>query len=397
MPSRTLTDGLTDTLSAALPDLLAVRHDIHQHPELGFDEHRTQELVMGWLRSRGFEPRKCAGTGVVADLHPGRTTRLVLRADLDALPIHETLDLPYRSVHDGVSHKCGHDGHTTILLGVAQLLAERRDAIDANIRLVFQPAEEGVDGGGARVMIEEGVLDGVPEIYGLHNWPGFPKGSLRVCGGVTMAAVDTIHLTIRGRGGHGSQPQTCRDPIVAGAQIVTAVQTVVSRGLSALESAVVSFGSFHAGKANNVIPSSAELSGSIRTLDPGVRQRVHARLREVIEGLAPGLGVQAELSILGEYPVLVNDPRCAAIVARVGERAGLEVSADQLPLLASEDFAYFAERIPACYFFLGAGVEGRETPSCHHPDFDFDDDLISQGIGVFLGLVEDRIHADELV
>lgn len=396
MPARTLTDGLTETVSAALPELIGVRHDIHRHPELGFDEHRTQDLVMAWLSARGFAPRKCAGTGVVADLHPGRPTCLALRADLDALPIHEDLDLPYRSVHDGVSHKCGHDGHTTILLGVAHLLAERREDIDVNVRLVFQPAEEGVDGGGAKVMIAEGVLDGVPEIYGLHNWPGFSKGALRVTGGATMAAVDTIDLVLRGRGGHGAQPQTCRDPIVAGAQIVSAVQTVISRGVSALESAVVSFGSFHAGEANNVIPSTAALSGSIRTLDAGVRDLVHARLREVVEGLAPALGVRAELSIEAEYPVLVNDSRCAAIVARVGEQAGLEVSSQDLPLLVSEDFAFFAEAVPAAYFFLGAGIEGEDTPTCHHPDFDFDDDLISQGIAVFLGLVEDRIASQSL-
>jgi len=396
MPARALTDSLSQTLTAAMPELVAVRHDIHRHPELGFDEHRTQGLVMNWLSARGFAPRTCAGTGVVADLNPGRPTRLALRADLDALPIQEDLDIPYRSVHSGVSHKCGHDGHTTILLGVAQVLAERREDIDVNVRLVFQPDEEGVDGGGAKVMIRDGVLDGVPEIYGLHNWPGFPKGTLRVSPGATMAAVDTIDLVLQGRGGHGAQPQTCRDPIVAGAQIVSAVQTVISRGVSALEQAVVSFGSFHAGEANNVIPSTAQLTGSIRTLDPAVRDRVHARVREVVEGLAPALGVRAELSIDAEYPVLVNDPRCAAIVARVGQQAGLEVSSADLPLLASEDFAYFAEEIPAAYFFLGAGVEGEDTPTCHHPDFDFDDDLIEQGIAVFLGLVEDRIAAEGL-
>ena len=378
-------------IDAALPGLLAVRHDIHQHPELGFAEYRTQELVMAWLSERGFAPRKCAGTGVVADLHPGRPTCLALRADLDALPMHEDLDVPYRSVHAGVSHKCGHDGHTTILLGVADFLASRRDTIGANVRLLFQPDEEGEAGGGAKVMIEEGALDGVPEVYGLHNWPGFAKGSLRVTAGPTMAAVDSIRLVLRGRGGHGSQPETCRDPIVAGAQIVSAVQTVVSRGLSGLECAVVSFGTFHAGEANNVIPSAAELTGSIRTLDPGVRDRVHARLREVIEGMAPGLGVRADLSIQPEYPVLVNDSGCAQVVHRVAERVGLEVSDQGLPILASEDFAYFAQVVPATYFLLGAGVAGEDTPSCHHPDFDFDDDLISKGIAMFVGLVEDRL------
>jgi amidohydrolase len=393
MPTSSDPGALKDLLASALPDLLAVRHDIHQHPELGFDEHRTQGVVMEWLKDRGYEPRQCAGTGVVADLNPGKATLLALRADLDALPIQEHLDVPYRSVHDGVSHKCGHDGHTTILLAVAHLLAGRRAELDCNVRLVFQPAEEGIDGGGAKVMIAEGVLDGVPEMYGLHNWPGFPKGSLRVVGGATMAAVDTIRLVLRGRGGHGSQPQTCRDPIVAGAQIVTAVQTVVSRGLSALESGVVSFGSFQAGGADNVIPSVAELTGSIRTLNPGVRERVHARLRGLVEGMGPALGVQVDLRINPEYPVLVNDSACAEVVARVASKLGFDVSDEQLPLLASEDFAFFANEIPSAYFFLGAGVEGQDTPGCHHPDFDFDDDLIAKGAAVFMGLLEDRLAA----
>jgi amidohydrolase len=208
-----------------------------------------------------------------------------------------------------------------------------------------------------------------------------------------MAAVDTIRLVLRGRGGHGSQPQTCRDPIVAGAQIVTAVQTVVSRGLSALESGVVSFGSFQAGGADNVIPSVAELTGSIRTLNPGVRERVHARLRGLVEGMGPALGVQVDLRINPEYPVLVNDSACAEVVARVASKLGFDVSDEQLPLLASEDFAFFANEIPSAYFFLGAGVEGQDTPGCHHPDFDFDDDLIAKGAAVFMGLLEDRLAA----
>ena len=212
-----------------------------------------------------------------------------------------------------------------------------------------------------------------------------------------MASVDTMRLILRGRGGHGSQPQVCRDPIVAGAQIVTAVQTVVSRGLSALESGVVSFGSFQAGGADNVIPSVAELTGSIRTLSPEVRQRVHTRLRDLVEGMGPALGVQVDLRINQEYPVLVNDTACAEAVARVASGLGFEVSAEELPLLASEDFAYFANAIPSAYFFLGAGIEGQETPGCHHPDFDFDDDLIAKGASVFMGLIEDRLVSRQSV
>ena len=382
-------------LALLLPELIRVRHDIHKHPELGFAEHRTQELVMAWLRERGYEPRAIAGTGVVADLHPSGDPIVALRCDLDALPIHETTELPYRSVHDGVSHKCGHDGHTTILLGVAALLAERRDSIPVDVRLLFQPAEEGVRGGGARVMVEEGAVTGVGQVYGLHNWPGFPKGVVRVKAGPVMAEVDNICLTIRGKGGHASQPQVCRDPIVAGAQIVTALQTVVSRGVGALESGVVSIGSFQAGHAYNVIPGSAQLLGTIRTLAAGTRERIHARIGEVVAGVAAAMGVAADLVIEPVYPVLSNDPDCAATVQRVARRLfpDAEVGEDELPLLASEDFSFFTRAVPGAYFFLGAGIPGADTPGCHHPDFDFDDDLIERGIAMFLGIVEDRLPA----
>ena len=384
---------LHDRLPAWLPDLVRVRHDIHRHPELGFAEHRTQDLVRRFLTEHGIESRVVAETGVVADLRADLPTRLALRADLDALPIDETTDLPYRSVHEGVSHKCGHDGHTTILLGVAKALAAAREELTANIRLLFQPAEEGVRGGGARVMVEAGVLDGVPEIYGLHNWPGFEKGALHVAAGPVMAQVDTFELEVRGRGGHGAQPQRCRDPIVGGAQIVTALQSVVARNVAALDAAVVTVGSFCAGEANNVIPPLARLTGTIRTLRPDVRADVHRRIREVAEGVGRGMGVAVDLRVDPEYPVLVNDSDRVDVVTRVARDLGLEVEASGLPLLASEDFAFFAETVPAAYFFLGAGRRGESTPGCHHPDFDFDDDLIATGIGVFLGIVADRLAA----
>ena len=378
---------------ALLPELREVRHDIHKHPELGFEERRTQEVVMTRLRELGYAPRVCAETGVLADLHEGDTPSVALRCDLDALPIHETTDLPYRSVHDGVAHKCGHDGHTTIMLGVAATLAAMQDQLPGNVRLLFQPAEEGARGGGARVMVEEGALDGVREVYGLHNWPGFPKGAVRVQPGPVMAQVDSFYLTLTGVGGHGSQPDRCRDPIVAGAQVVTAIQTVVSRGIGALDSGVVSVGSFRAGDADNVIPGEARMTGTIRSLGGATRDRIFARLREVVEGVAVGMGVQADLVIKAHYPVLVNDDACAATVLRVAERLFPEAEngAAGLPLLASEDFAFFTEKIAGAYFFLGAGVPDAATPGCHHPDFDFDDDLIERGIRMFLGILEDRL------
>lgn len=375
-----------------LPELRRIRHDLHQHPELGFEEHRTQDVVRRWLTEHGYQSKACAGTGLVADLKPGVAPRLALRADLDALPIHETLDVPYRSVHEGVAHKCGHDGHTAILMGVAAVLASARGSVPGNVRLLFQPAEEGVRGGGARVMLAEGALDGVPEIYGLHNWPGFPKGEVRVKAGPVLAQVDNFHLRLVGEGGHGGQPHRCRDPIVAAAQTVTALQTVVSRSVGPNQSVVLTVGCLRAGTTHNVIPRTAELLGTIRTFDLAVREQVHRRVRDIVAAVGQAMGVEAELEIQPEYPVLHNDAAAAATVQKVaGDLLGPEKVSDAgLPLAVSEDFAFLAEAVPGAYFFLGAGEADRNTPGCHHPDFDFDDDLLATGVRVFLGLCAER-------
>jgi amidohydrolase len=308
------------------------------------------------------------------------------------LPIHEELELPYRSVHPGRSHKCGHDGHTTILLGVAAILARHRAQIPINVRLLFQPAEEGVEGGGARVMLAEGALDGIDEVYALHNWPGYPKGEVRVIAGPTMAEVNKFEIDVIGVGGHGSQPQRCRDPIVAASQLILALQTVVSRGLGYEGGAVVSVGTFHAGDADNVIPERARLSGTIRTFDPEITRLVLDRVREIVSGTGATHGVDVELRIRGGYPVLVNAPRCVGVVEDVARAlvGSHRVSAEGLPMAGSEDFAYFARERPCAYFFLGSGRAGEQTPLCHHPAFDFDDDLIPLGVRMFLGIVRER-------
>jgi len=395
-------------IEALLPELREIRHDLHQHPELGFAEHRTQAKVRAWLEGLGYAPRECAGTGLVADLHPGREgvpspvdasglrrPCIGLRADLDCLPMSETTALPYRSVHEGRAHKCGHDGHTTILLGVAAVLARHRDRVPGNVRLLFQPAEEGVDGGGARVMVAEGALAGVDEVYGLHNWPQFPHGELRVRAGAVMAHTRELDVTVVGKGGHGSQPQVCRDPIVAASYLVTALQTAVSRGLGSDGGGVVSICRFAAGNAHNVIPERAELGGTIRSFDPAVDERLVERVQEVARGVAATFGVEVELSITDGYPVLVNHERCAAAVRAVGARVlgPDKVSDAGLPIAGGEDFAYMAQAVPGAYFFLGAGRPGQDTPGCHHPDFDFDDSLIPTGMRMFLGLVHDRLVA----
>lgn len=389
-------------VEALVPELREIRHDLHRHPELGFAEHRTQARVRAWLQALGYAPRDCAGTGLVADLHPGHPERaagagkgrvIALRADLDCLPMPETTPLPYRSVHDGRAHKCGHDGHTTILMGVAAVLARHRDRVPGNVRLLFQPAEEGVDGGGARVMVAEGALAGVDEVYGLHNWPAFPHGELRVKAGAVMAHTRELEITVIGKGGHGSQPQVCRDPIVAASHLVTALQTVVSRGLGSDGGGVVSVCRFTAGSASNVIPERAELCGTVRSFDPAVDERLVARIHEVAHGVAATFGVKVELSLSSGYPVLVNHERCAGAVRTVAERVlgASRVSAAGLPIAGGEDFAYLAKAVPGAYFFLGAGKPGEDTPGCHHPDFDFDDSLIPTGMRMFLGLVHDRV------
>ena len=381
-------------IEALLPQLRQIRRDIHKHPELGFEEVRTQALCRAWLEARGYAPRVCAETGLIADLDAdARGPVIALRADLDCLPMHEPTDIAHRSVYPGKAHKCGHDGHTAILLGVADLLARYREEVGGNVRLLFQPAEEGVRGGGAKVMVAEGALAGVAEVYGLHNWPGFPKGQVHVKAGAMLAQVHTLKLTIFGKGGHASQPQMCRDPIVAGAHLVSALQTVVARGLGYTGGAVLSITQFSSGTTHNVIPDTAQLQGTVRSFDPAVGERVLARLREVVEGTAASFGVKIDLEVEAGYPVTSNDPRCAAAVARVAvaQLGAARVSEQDLPCAGGEDFAYLAQAVPGAYFFVGARREGEDTPVCHHPDFDFDDDLIPTGIGMFLGLVRDRL------
>lgn len=384
-------------IASLTPTLTEIRRDIHKHPELGFEEERTQRLIRGWLTQLGYQPRDCARTGLVADLRPdlhGRTTTIALRTDIDCLPMSERTELPWRSVHDGRAHKCGHDGHTAIMLGTAAVLARYRDRVQGNVRLVFQPAEEGVDGGGAKVMLAEGALEGVEEAYALHNWPGFARGELRIVPGPIMAEVHTFEISIRGRGGHASQPQVCRDPIVAGAALVSALQTVVSRGFGAEGGAVLSICTFQAGEASNVIPEVARMTGTLRSFSPVTTERALARVREIAKGIGAGFGVEVDFALETGYPALVNDARCVEAVQRVaGGIAGLRCSGDSLPMAASEDFAYFAAEVPSAYFFLGAGRDGQDTPGCHHPDFDFEDELIPIGMQMFLGLVRDRLGA----
>jgi len=390
-----LENRLDEELVGLLPELRAVRHDIHQHPELGFEERRTQSLIVEWLERHGYRPSTCAETGVIADLRPDLRTHgpaIALRADIDGLPMQEGNDVPYRSVCEGRAHACGHDGHTAILLGAAAVLARHRDRAPGNIRFLFQPAEEGVRGGGAKVMVAEGALADVREVYALHTWPAYPHGEVRVAAGPMLAQTHSMTIEVVGVGGHGAQPHDCRDPIVAASHMVCALQTVVARGLGHEGGAVVTVGSFQAGTAQNIIPERARLCGTIRTFTPEVTQRVLDRIREIADGVARSFGVAVDVSLEPGYPVLVNDESCAAAVGRVAERVvgKKRISSAGLPIAGGEDFAYFARERPSAFFFLGA-KRNENTPGCHHPAFDFDDDLLPIGIAMFVGLARDRL------
>lgn len=389
-------EALHDEIAALQPELVAVRHDLHQHPELGFEEERTSAMLRLWLERFGYAPRPCAKTGLVADLRPdlvGRARTIGLRADIDCLPMPETTDLPWRSIHEGRAHKCGHDGHTAILLGVAAVLARHRDAMPGNVRLLFQPAEEGVDGGGAKVMVAEGALERVDEIYGLHNWPGYPYGEIRVKSGAMLAQTHWLGITVEGKGGHASQPQLCRDPIVAASHLVVALQTVIARGLGYEGGGVVSIARFSAGTTDNVLPARAELEGTVRTFAPEVTERVLARIREIADGTAAMFGVRVNVELEPGYPVVMNDPGCAEAVRAVAERVvgAARVSEAGVPMAGGEDFAYMAQATPGAYFFVGTGARDGNSPVCHHPDFDFEDRIIPTAMAMFLGLVRDRL------
>jgi len=379
---RPLADAI---IGPHLADLVAIRRDLHEHPELGFEEHRTAAVVVDQLKALGLEPRTgIAGTGVTADLvgaRPGPT--ILLRADMDGLPIQERTDAPYASREPGRMHACGHDGHVAILMVVARILAARRDAVAGTVRLLFQPAEE-LPPGGAPGMISEGVLDDVDAALGLHLWNPLPVGSVGVRAGSIMAAHDRLDVALHGRGGHGGMPQDARDPVVGLAHAITGLQTVVARGVDPLDTAVVTVGEVAAGSAFNVIPDCARLAGSIRSLGAEVRARVHERVTEVVAGVAASQGLRAELAITEFCPSLDNDPRLAAIAERAAaDVVGAANVVSGFRTTASEDFAFIARAVPSCFLFVGsARDDGAPVYPHHHPSFDIDERSLAVGVRV---------------
>ncbi len=373
-------------------EMAAWRHDLHAHPELGFEEHRTSDVVAAKLESFGIEVhRGLAGTGVIGVLKNGSSDRTIgLRADMDALPILERGEgyRAHRSTNDGVMHACGHDGHTTMLLGAAKYLAETQN-FDGTVHFIFQPAEEG-KGGGDR-MVKEGLFDQFPcdTVWGMHNIPGIAVGSFAVAPGPMMAARDNFEITIQGRGSHGAMPHHGVDPVLVGAHLVMALQSITSRNLDAQAALVISVTQFHAGHAFNVVPDEIVLRGTCRVFDPEVQNSLPERITTIMNGVCATFGATGTLNYISGYPATINDPDQAAVAADVAETlAGpARVDRNPQPVMGAEDFSYMLNQRPGAYIWAGNG----DTAGVHHPDYDFNDDLLPHGASYWAQLVEDRL------
>jgi len=370
-----------------------VRHQIHAHPELAFEEHATSDMVAARLKEWGYEVhRGLAGTGVVGTLKRGNgKMRLGIRADMDALPIQETTGLPYASQLPGKMHACGHDGHTAILLAAARSIAQDPQ-FDGTLNLIFQPAEEGL--GGGRVMVEQGLFKLFPcdAIFALHNMPGMPEGQFGFRAGAFMPSSDTVNITVRGKGGHGSAPHLSADPVVAAAHIVVALQTVVSRNVDPREMAVISVGAIHGGEAANVIPQNVTMRLTVRAFNPDIRAMLKQRITDLVQSQAQTMGVQADVDYDWRYPSLINDEASTAFAKQValdwlGEKG---VMPNLAPLTGSEDFSFMLQECPGCYLIVGNGEgEHHHTGGCmvHNPGYDFNDAILPIAASYWVKLV----------
>lgn len=381
-------------LEEQFPDLVAritqLRRDIHAHPELAFAETRTSALVADYLRGLGLEVHTgVAKTGVVAVLKAGEgDTAIGLRADMDALPLEELNLIPHRSRHEGRMHACGHDGHTAMLLGAADVLSKTRQ-FNGTVYFIFQPAEEH-EGGGER-MVEEGLFRRFPMnmVFGLHNWPGLSAGSFAVHQGPVMAGADRFEIVINGRGGHAAMPHQAVDVILAGSALVQALQSLVSRNTDPLDSTVLSVTRFEAGHADNVLPEQARLGGTVRTLRPDLQDAMEAGMRRICTGIEATYGVGIDLHYERGYPPTINADEPAFLCREVARHvaAGAEVHTALRPSMGAEDFAYLAQEVPGCYVWLGNGP-GQGGCMLHSPHYDFNDGILSTGIRYWVRLVE---------
>ena len=373
-------------------EIISIRRDIHQHPELGFEVHRTAEIVANKLNELGMDVQTGIGkTGVVGNLRCGAGPTIALRADMDALPIQETGDCEYKSVNDGVMHACGHDGHTAMLLGAAKVLSGQRDQINGTVRFLFQPAEEGE--GGARYMIEDGCLEGVDEAYGIHLWNYQKYGEVGVKEGPILAAADQFQITIKGLGGHGATPQGSVDAVVVSAHLITALQTIVSRNTNPLESTVVSIGMINGGYNFNIIADEIVLKGTARAYTEENRVLIKTRMQEIIDGIGQTFGAAIEFDYRDGYPPTINaeaafEKLLASATKIVGDGAGYPYLS-----MGGEDFSYYAQKVPGCFFFVGSAPEDqpfRSVPQhCSH--FDIDERALLVGSSIFVQLIEDQL------
>ncbi|MBM3558808.1 MAG: amidohydrolase [Alphaproteobacteria bacterium] len=382
--------AVKDEIARRHAELVALRHDIHAHPEIAFEEHRTAGVVADRLAAWGVEVHAgLAGTGVVGRLTAGSGNRAIaLRADMDALPMQEANSFAHASRNVNRMHACGHDGHTTMLLGAAQYLAATKN-FDGTVFFIFQPAEE--NEGGARVMIDEGLFRRFPveAVFGMHNWPGMPVGEFAVQAGPMMAAADRFRLTVQGRGAHGAMPHQGIDPIVVGAAIVSALQTIVARNVNPVDAAVVSVTQFHGGDAYNIIPDTVELRGTLRSFREDVRQQIARSVEAIAKGIAAAHGATAEFTFVPGYPPTVNHveetelaARAAATVAGDGK-----VARKVAPSMGSEDFAFMLQQVPGSYIWVGNGP-GEGGCTLHNPHYDFNDEVIPVGASYWATLVE---------
>ncbi|NJP11727.1 MAG: amidohydrolase [Leptolyngbyaceae cyanobacterium RU_5_1] len=375
------------------PQLVEWRRQLHQKPELGFQEVLTSEFVAQKLQEWGIEHQTgIAKTGIMATIRSDRPGPVfAIRADMDALPIQEQNEVPYKSQHDGIMHACGHDGHITVALGTAYYLSQHRDDFIGTVKIIFQPAEEGL--GGAEPMVKAGVLKNpdVDAMIGLHLWNNLPLGTVGVRAGALMAAVECFECIILGKGGHGAIPQQTIDSVVVGAQVVNALQTIVSRNVNPIDSAVVTIGEFHAGTAHNVIADTAKLGGTVRYFNPTYKGYFGPRLEQIIRGICQAHGARYELNYWELYPPVINDGAIANLVRSIAEDV-IESPLGVVPdcqTMGGEDMSFFLQEVPGCYFFLGsANAEKDLAYPHHHPRFDFDETALSMGVEIFVRCVE---------
>ncbi|NIO48703.1 MAG: amidohydrolase [Candidatus Aminicenantes bacterium] len=387
-------EDLKKDIKELTPLLIEWRRDFHRHPEIGYEEHRTSSVIRKFLEDLDISVKVYAKTGLRAVLKgkPGGGT-VALRADIDALPLKEEGDKEYKSENPEATHACGHDGHMAILMGTARLLSQRKEQFKGKVIFLFQPSEEIIPGG-AKKMIEEGVLEGVDAIFGLHLWQPLPTGTVGIVKGAMMAQPDAFSVTVKGKGGHGSMPHTAVDPILVASHLVVNTQSIVSRNVDPLKPVVVSFGTVKGGTIYNIIPGEVSLTGTVRTFDPSLQSLVERRLKEITEETCKAFGATAEFQYEKGYPPLVNHEAMVDLALDVVKKTlGEERIRDIDPVMGGEDFAYFLEKVPGAFLFFGMG-DGMEFPH-HHPAFDLDEKALPQAALLMTGLALEFLQRNE--